>query len=275
MPNLRNLRHLLGGIFAAVTLTLLSPGGGSSVEALNNCLVGDLTFDEAEQVFLDVINQHRDNHGLEPLTVSVNLNQSASWMAYDMATKNYFSHSDSGGRDSFTRIADCGATTASGENLAAGTRIDTAQEAFRLWVNSPGHNRNMLNKHYTQIGIARAYSATSRYKWYWVTTFSIPDDGTRMPTTFGMTSPTPLTRLSSSTVTFQWKTGSGIEEYKLDIGSTPGGSDIFSSTVGLTGRATVSGLPGFGQSVFVRLWARVSGVWQYIDYAYMGPQGYQ
>jgi uncharacterized protein YkwD len=275
MPKLLSLRHLLCGIFAVAMLMLAAPGSAKPAEALNNCLVGDLTFDEAEQAFLDIINQYRASYGLEPLSVSVNLNRSATWMATDLASKNYFSHRDSSGRISQDRIADCGGTPASGENLAAGTIIDSAAAAFRLWRNSPGHNRNMLYPTYTQIGIARAYNPSSRYKWYWVTTFGVPDDGTRMVTSFGMQSPKPLTQLTSTTATFQWKVGSGVDEYKLEVGSSPGAHDIYSSSLGLATRATVSNLPGFGRSVFVRLWARVADVWQYVDYAYMGTKGYQ
>jgi hypothetical protein len=88
-----------------------------------------------------------------------------------MATNNYFSHTDSLGRDPFERMADFGYTynTWKGENLAAGA--DTAQGAFNLWKNSPGHNANMLNGNFKVIGIARVYGAGSQYGWYWTTDF--------------------------------------------------------------------------------------------------------
>ena len=56
-----------------------------------------------------------------------------------------------------------------GENLAAGT--SSAQTAFNLWHDSPGHNANMLGTNYTAIGIARRYTAGSPYGWYWTTDF--------------------------------------------------------------------------------------------------------
>lgn len=270
MPHPHSLRHLLAGIIAIATLMLVAPGGTPSADASATCGVADTTFDEAEQAFLGIINQYRTTNGLEPLTVSVNLNQSASWMAQDLATKNYFSHRDSMGRDSQTRIAECGATMNSGENLAAGTIIESAVSAFGLWRSSSGHNRNMLFAPYTQIGIARAYNPGSRYKWYWVTTFSVPDDGTRMSTGVKLLGPTPHTQLNSTTVTFKWASTQSVDEFKLEIGSKPGGNDIYSASQGEATAVTVSNLPWQSKSVFVRLWARVAGVWEFTDYAYQG-----
>lgn len=275
MPYPRSLRHLLAGIFAIATLMLAAPGGTPSADASATCGVADTTFDEAEQAFLGIINQYRTSNGLEPLTVSVNLNQSASWMAQDLATKNYFSHRDSMGRDSQTRIADCGATMNSGENLAAGTVIDSAVSAFGLWRSSSGHNRNMLFAPYTQIGIARAYNPASRYKWYWVTTFSVPDDGTRMSSSVELVGPTPHTQLASTTVTFKWASTQSVDEFKLEIGSKPGGNDIYSASQGEATAVTVSNLPWQSRSVYVRLWARVAGVWEFTDYAYQGAARYE
>jgi uncharacterized protein YkwD len=49
-----------------------------------------------------------------------------------------------------------------GENLAAG--VDSAQGAFDLWKNSPGHNANMLNANFKVVGIARPTPGT--LYWY-------------------------------------------------------------------------------------------------------------
>ncbi len=80
-------------------------------------------------------------------------------MSQDMGANNYFSHTDSQGRDPFARMAAFGYNynTWKGENLAAGT--ESAQAAFDMWRNSSGHNANMLNGNFTVIGIGRAYTA--------------------------------------------------------------------------------------------------------------------
>jgi uncharacterized protein YkwD len=275
MPNSSRLRYILGGFFALLTLMIASHTSAAPAEALTNCEVADLAFDAEEQAFLGVINQYRTSNGLQPLTVSVNLNRSASWMAQDLATKNYFAHTDSAGRDPFTRIADCGGTAASGENLAAGTRLDTAQSAFGIWRASSGHNRNMLYADYTQIGIARVYNPTSRYKWYWATTFGIPDDGTRLAANVTMLSPQPSTKLSSTTATFSWSTSTGIDEYKLDVGTRTGGTDVYSRTQGLASRVTIDHLPWQSRTVYVRLWMRVAGAWEYSDFVYTGADWWE
>jgi len=275
MPKYPNLRFLLGGAFAILTLMIVAYGSVPSAEALTNCNVTDATFDDEEKAFLDIINQYRVTNGLKPLTVSVNLNRAATWMAQDLATKGYFAHQDSSGRQPQTRIADCGGTAASGENLAAGTRINTAQAAFGLWRASAGHNRNMLYADYTQIGIARFYNPGSRYKWYWATTFGVPDDGTRVASSVSLLSPTPNTKLASTTVTFRWASYPGVAGYRLDIGTTPGGTDVYSGWEGLAQSVTVSNLPWQHRNVYVRLWTVIAGVWQFNDYIYMGADWWQ
>jgi uncharacterized protein YkwD len=92
-------------------------------------------------------------------------------MSEDMATKGYFDHTDSLGRDPFTRMAQFGYTfgTYMGENIAAGNA--TAQDTFTQWKNSPGHNQNMLDPQYLVIGIGRYSVKGSPYGWYWTTDF--------------------------------------------------------------------------------------------------------
>ncbi|MCH8201238.1 MAG: CAP domain-containing protein, partial [Chloroflexi bacterium] len=115
--------------------------------------------DSEEQAFLSIINNYRSAQGLGTLALDPQLNGVALWMANDMASKDYFSHTDSLGRDPFVRMDQMGYAynTWRGENLVAGT--EGAQAAFEMWTGSPGHNVNMLGEHYTVIGIARKFDA--------------------------------------------------------------------------------------------------------------------
>ena len=124
--------------------------------------------DAEESAFLTLINDYRARNGLRPLTASPTLTDAAAWLSADMAAKNYFSHTDSLGRDPFVRMCAFGYCNGTrGENIAAGNA--TAQATFTQWVNSPPHNANMLNPDYTVIGVGRAPGGT--YGWYWTTDF--------------------------------------------------------------------------------------------------------
>jgi uncharacterized protein YkwD len=130
-----------------------------------------------EETLLDLINDHRADNGLSPLNISPTLTDVGAWMSQDMAEKDYFSHTDSLGRDPFQRMADFGYNynTWKGENLAAGS--DTPEMTFQLWRDSPGHNANMLNANFVVVGLAKAYDADSTYGWYWAAEFGGYDDG--------------------------------------------------------------------------------------------------
>jgi uncharacterized protein YkwD len=127
--------------------------------------------DSEEQEFLRLINEYRASYGLSALEPSISLTNAAKWMSTDMASKNYFSHTDSLGRDPFVRMAAFGYSysTYKGENIAAGN--EKAQATFNQWKSSSGHNSNMLNAGYKVIGIGRAYHSASTYRWYWTTDF--------------------------------------------------------------------------------------------------------
>ena len=129
------------------------------------------SLDGEESAFLTLINQYRQANGKPALTLNQNLISSSKWLSGDMASKNYFDHKDSQGRDPFTRMSDFGygLNTYKAENIAAG--FTTAAQALEGWKNSPGHNANMLNANYKVIGIGRAYNSDSTYKWYWTTDF--------------------------------------------------------------------------------------------------------
>ena len=134
--------------------------------------------DDTERTMVGLINDYRAQNGLKQLKISISLTRAAEWMSGDMASKNYFSHTDSQGRDPFVRMTAFGYSyqTGRGENLAAG--YDDAVRTFNQWKTSPGHNAVMLNGNYSVIGISRVYGASSTYKWYWTTDFGAYVDAT-------------------------------------------------------------------------------------------------
>jgi uncharacterized protein YkwD len=158
IPRLALAGPLLAVIALTASLGLLTP---QRAEAL----------DSEEQAFLVTINDYRAQNGLGPLALNDALNNVARWMATDLGANNYFSHTDSLGRDPFQRMDQMGYAynTWRGENLVAGT--EAAPAAFQMWRDSPGHNVNMLGANYTVIGVARVYTQTSNYGWYWATEF--------------------------------------------------------------------------------------------------------
>jgi Cysteine-rich secretory protein family len=119
-------------------------------------------------------------NGAATLQVSVALQNSSQWMSTDLATNNYFSHTDTLQRSPGTRLIAFGYTYYPwGENLAAG--YSDALSTLNQWINACdpdsslvctyAHRNNMLNPSFKVIGIGRAYNSGSSYGWYWTTDF--------------------------------------------------------------------------------------------------------
>ncbi|MEA2512697.1 MAG: hypothetical protein QOJ59_2184 [Thermomicrobiales bacterium] len=117
------------------------------------------------------INAYRKSKGKSALALSRTLGAAADHHSREMASKNYFSHTLRGGVTWSQNITNHGypKNTYRAENIAAGN--SDAAKTFTQWKNSSGHNKNMLSSDYKAIGIGRAGSSGSDYKWYWTTTF--------------------------------------------------------------------------------------------------------
>ncbi len=84
-----------------------------------------------------------------------------------------------------------------------------------------------------------------------------------------ITSPTPQSTLTGSTVTFDWSAGSAATAYWLDAGSSAGGNQYYQSgNLGNVLTTTVTTLPTDGSTVYVTLYSYVSGQWLSNAYTY-------
>ena len=84
-----------------------------------------------------------------------------------------------------------------------------------------------------------------------------------------LTTPAPGSTLSGSSVTFAWSAGSGASAYWVDVGSTTGAHDYYSSgNLGNVLTTTVNGLPTDGSTVYVTLYSMINGAWQSNGYTY-------
>ncbi len=137
----------------------------------NSSKGGSYSPDGEERAFLDLINRYRRDKGLSTLSLNDQLGAAAEFHSQDMAKKDYFKHTLSNGDSPEENIVDHGYSNYRyvGENIAAG--FASADDAFAAWKGSPEHDKNMLSKNFSEIGIGRADSNTGKYDWYWTTTF--------------------------------------------------------------------------------------------------------
>lgn len=88
--------------------------------------------------------------------------------AQDMATHDRLSHTSSDGSNLPKRMQRVGYTYSQvGENICEGA--NTVTEAVKLWRESDGHCKNMLNAKFVEFGAAEADG-------YWVQVFAIPNN---------------------------------------------------------------------------------------------------
>lgn len=118
-----------------------------------------------------LVNQERKKAGLPTLEWSHVLQGIARGHSRDMATRHFFSHNDPEGHDFKDRYRQAGFTCSvragflksllGGENLAwntlggrnGRTEEQLAATVVRLWMESPGHRRNILTRHFRREGI--------------------------------------------------------------------------------------------------------------------------
>lgn len=144
---------------------------------INTLESGTCDFSEDEQKMLELVNEARAAQGLNTLKISPALCNAAETRAREI--QELFEHKRPDGREIATVLNEVGLSQYNltkyggtaiaydhyiglGENILKGGRyinldkncIETPEDAFDSWWNSPGHKANMLNKTYEYIGIA-------------------------------------------------------------------------------------------------------------------------
>ena len=113
-----------------------------------------------EQEVVRLVNQHRAQNGLQPLTEDWELSRVARYKSQDMVSNRYFSHTSPTYGTPFQMIRAFGLKfRTAGENIAYGQR--TPKAVVDAWMNSSGHRANILNGSYTRIGVG--YAANGHY----------------------------------------------------------------------------------------------------------------
>ncbi len=200
-------------LIGMLAITLLMVGCGSSETSSNtinqdttNQDTTDLVFseellisDSLKQDYLDAINSARavsqdcGTAGVKPavdaLAWSDKLHEAAVEHSYDMVVSGQFTHDGSGtssdrtamntglgrGSSSSERITYNGYEwSAAGENIAAGTNVDTAEEVIQMWLESDGHCANLMNPNFKDVGMAMVEDGNSEYIHYWTQNFAAP-----------------------------------------------------------------------------------------------------
>jgi uncharacterized protein YkwD len=113
--------------------------------------VGSARADRFDDDLLVLINRYRATKKLKPLAGSPQLVDLAEEHSRNMQDKQTMSHE--GFDERFQRAAADGARGCV-ENVAWNHK--TPQSLFNGWRRSPGHNRNMLNRKITRVGISRS-----------------------------------------------------------------------------------------------------------------------
>ncbi len=111
-----------------------------------------------EQALLDLVNKARSDAGVGPLKFDSELMKIARLKAKEMVEKNYFSHESPTYGSPFDMMKQFGISfRTAGENIA-GNR--TVEGAFKAWMNSEGHRKNILNGNFNYTGIGIVESST-------------------------------------------------------------------------------------------------------------------
>jgi uncharacterized protein YkwD len=105
-----------------------------------------------ELAIVRVMNSVRANNGVGPMRVGRALSRAARSHSVDMARRGYFAHGPFA-----QRLRSFGVRASYiGENLASGSQPLSAAAIVQMWLASPPHRQNMLDRGFTKIGVGTA-----------------------------------------------------------------------------------------------------------------------
>jgi uncharacterized protein YkwD len=116
-----------------------------------------------EDQIVGCTNRARLSRGLPALRRSSVLRHAARYHAHNMLRYDFFRHDDVFGQSPADRVARFGHRGVFewvGENIAVG--YWSASDVCRAWMGSHEHRSNILNRHFTMIGVGYARAGNGR-----------------------------------------------------------------------------------------------------------------
>ena len=151
------MRTWLVSLLVALTCAgaVAAPAGARSSDRTRTVAARDAL----EAQVLAQVNQVRAQHGLAPLRLARGLTAAADAHSRDMAKRGYFDHDGPGGwtfNKRMNRWYPQGSHRqwSAGENLLWYSPDVDAAEAVKMWMQSPGHRRNILFPQWREIGLS-------------------------------------------------------------------------------------------------------------------------
>ena len=152
------LRGIRAAALAAIAVLLLLPQAGSAERYSRVKRVSSL-----DSALVAQVNSFRVAHGLTTLRVSPFLGAAARAHSTQMARLGYFSHNSANGTPFWRRIQ--GYYPAAGfrywsvgENLLWSSPSVDAASALRMWMQSPEHRANLLNRGWREVGVSAVHA---------------------------------------------------------------------------------------------------------------------
>lgn len=116
---------------------------------------GTLNLSDARAELLKLINEIRNNGGLDSVVIDNNLNELAQAHSDNMKATNFNGHYDNENQTPEDRRIAQGIPNPVGENVVHDTSIRFAHEAL---MRSPGHREQVIDPKYTKVGLGIAES---------------------------------------------------------------------------------------------------------------------
>lgn len=112
------------------------------------------SFSKDQIQILKLVNKEKVTRGLTPLKLNKVLNQLANIKSNDMYKNNYFSHNSPVYGSPFDLMKQYNVKyMTAAENIAKGQ--DTPDYVMKMWMESKGHKKNILNPRFKEMGISR------------------------------------------------------------------------------------------------------------------------
>ena len=139
-----------------VSLSIGARADADSVVPLTPLASNGVTLDSSERAVVELINSYRTRNGVPALLVGPALTRAAQAHSADMARRGYFDHGAF-----VTRLRRFGVRAPYvGENIASGTRPLAPAAIVRMWIQSPPHRENLLDRGFRRVGVGLAGGST-------------------------------------------------------------------------------------------------------------------